>query len=533
MELNNLNTEHQSTTTFWEDLHFEGKEYVYFKENVLFLKETSFSKERFLKKINPQDAASVVEALIQNFENIKKSIDVLEDEWNNQEEKIKLDAKVDQLIKEISTIAAIGNFNDLFTNLADKKKIIDAIYEGHYQERKNILQKAEAFIEDERNNKDEVIQFKDILEEWKQAPDLRKNQYEQLSAQMNLIKDKYFERRRQFKEERDLEQMHHLDLKMQICEEAEAIMNSENWKKTTDQFHELFERWKKIGMVTSQEKNEEMWERFNNARNIFYTNRKSYFDAINQEQQQNLLLKMALVEKAEAIQNQTTWKETAEEFANISEEWNKIGKVPYDKMDEVWSRLQKARDVFFQARRESAVEFKKRLQENYDRKKELAEKADSIKNSKDWHGTTLELNQLMDEWKSIGAIPRENGNEVWEAFINARNHFFKRKDADREERKEKFKKQLSSKLEQTENFLKTLEEELIDEQEKLKEFSESLERIQGNHPKEEELKIHLKDLLENINRKIPSKIQKIEEVKKQHAELIKRNEEINPSSKEI
>ena len=102
-----------------------------------------------------------------------------------------------------------------------------------------------------------------------------------------------------------------------------------------------------------------------------------------------------------------------------------------------------------------------------------------------------------------------------------------------EERKEKFKKQLSSKLEQTENFLKTLEEELIDEQEKLKEFSESLERIQGNHPKEDELKIHLKDLLENINRKIPSKIQKIEEVKKQHAELIKRNEEINPSSKEI
>jgi chromosome segregation ATPase len=149
----------------------------------------------------------------------------------------------------------------------------------------------------------------------------------------------------------------------------------------------------------------------------------------------------------------------------------------------------------------------------------LLNRAEDLKNSNNWREATEEMNELMTEWKKIGHIPREYGDELWEKFIAARHHFFNRKDSDRDKRKARFQNQLDSRLQQTEQFLEKIKEELADEESKLSEFAESLKNTTGEGHKEEELRKHLENLIQQIERKLPARREKVEEVAKQLEEL--------------
>ena len=73
------------------------------------------------------------------------------------------------------------------------------------------------------------------------------------------------------------EMQENLRKKVAICEQAEAMMNSEEWKKTTDAFVELQRQWKEIGPV-SRKKSEQLWKRFRAACDTFFENRNANSD---------------------------------------------------------------------------------------------------------------------------------------------------------------------------------------------------------------------------------------------------------------
>src|SRR5690606_23132331 len=112
-----------------------------------------------------------------------------------------------------------------------------------------------------------------------------------------------YENKRKNQEAYESQMMHNLDLKLELCEKAEALSLSKEWKDTTQKYKELNEEWKTIGRVASAEKNEELWNRFISAQNIFFDRKKENFERINAEQDQNLTLKKAIVEKAVTLQN--------------------------------------------------------------------------------------------------------------------------------------------------------------------------------------------------------------------------------------
>lgn len=295
---------------------------------------------------------------------------------------------------------------------------------------------------------------------------------------------------------------------------------------------EMMDKWKTIGRVASAEKNEELWTRFITARNIFFDRKKQHFEYIQQEQEGNLGLKLALVEQAEALSENTEWKETTTRLATIMDEWKTIGKVPFEKADELWNRLQTARDKFFSAKRQSAEEFKVNLEDNYAQKLVLLNRAEQLKNSDSWKEVTEEMNDLMQEWKKIGHIPREYGDEIWERFIAARHHFFNRKDADRDKRKARFQNQLDSRFQQTRQFLDKIKSELDEEENKLADFRESLNNTTGTGSKEEELRKHLENLIHQIEKKLPARREKIDEVSRQYEELLQKRTDAKPEKSE-
>lgn len=520
------------TPEMWNELDFAGKEFCSLnEEQELVLNATAHSQERKLSAVTPENYATVAAALAEKFKEVEIKVQELESEWTQQEDKLKLSGKISRLKDYIQRANAIGNYTPIYTSLADKEKVVQQLYDDHYAEKLKLAEKAEA-LQDSEDWKASTEAFRTIVEEWKAASPADKGRSEKLWERIENARNHFYERKRQHQEVVEQDMMQNLDLKLEICETAEHHAHSEDWRKSSDLMKELMDKWKTIGRVASAEKNEELWNRFIRARNIFFDRKKQHFELIQTEQETNYDHKLALVEKAEMLSDNTDWKETTTSLAQIMDEWKNIGKVPFEKADELWNRLQAARDKFFSAKRQSAEEFKVGLEDNYAQKLALLNRAEQLKNSDNWKEVTEEMNDLMQEWKKIGHIPREYGDEIWERFIAARHLFFDRKDADRDKRKARFQNQLDSRFQQTRQFLDKIRSELEEEESKLADFRESLHNTTGTGSKEEELRKHLENLIHQIEKKLPARREKIAEVTRQYEELQQKRTEARPEKNE-
>lgn len=531
MDLKHPNEEHKLSPGQWEAARFEGKEYSYLADgHLLNLKATPYSEERTLSSLGSDNFDEIIRALEEKFKELQQQINEFEIEWEQAEDKLKLESKIARLKTFMGHVNALGNYAPLYESLLEKEQYIRDAYSENYKLKSALVEKAEALAKEE-DWKTSSESWASLLEEWKAAPNVEKKKNDALWERFEKARNLFHERKHEYQDELNKERMQNLDLKMEICEKADQLAASENWRTATETFKALFEKWKGIGPVPSAEKNEELWKQFNDARNLFFNRKKAHYEKIHAEQEANYTKKLALVEQAERLQNQTSWKETTQAFADLMTAWKNIGKVPYEKADDIWNRLQASRDIFFEAKRASAQVYKTTLEENWEAKKALVEKAERLQDSTDWSAVTKEMNEMMSEWKKGGPVPREYGNSLWERFLAARKHFFNRKDANREKRQAHFHHQINNRLHQTVQFLNKIKKELEEEEEKLADFKTSLSATTGDSAKDEELRQHLMKLIRQIESKLPDRKEKIAEVTLQKAALDEKCKEINNKGK--
>ena len=111
----------------------------------------------------------------------------------------------------------------------------------------------------------------------------------------------------------------------------------------------------------------------------------------------------------------------------------------------------------------------------------------------------LNLTELFDEWKKIGPVPRIHSSKMWEDFLAARKHFFARKDANREQRKQYAIDQKAARIEQAKGMIDKLRTDLKEEEEKIIDFKNALENITPGK-KAAELRTHLEKLITDCTR---------------------------------
>lgn len=511
--------ESKQQENYWNELQFEGKEFCNFcDDGTLQLNGGKHFNARNLAQLTAATAGATVQALVDKFKEVTERVDKFKVEFDEADEKIKVNGKLQRLKSYLGNANAIGDFQPLFDLVVEKESLVQETLKVNEQARRLIVEKAET-LKDSEEFKATTEAFKALVEEWKNAPHVEKETSDKLWETIEKARNHFYERKRAHQEQFDNDMMANLDQKMELCELAEGLATSEKWRESAEEYKSLMERWKTIGRVASPEKNDELWNRFIQAKNNFFERKASHQTQIAAEQEVNFIEKTALVERAEAIKESTSWKETADEYAKILEQWKTIGRVPYEKSDELWNRMQTAKDFFFAAKRQQAEAYKVNLEDNYAQKKALVDRAATLKNSTDWKTSTVEINELLDAWKAIGPIPREYGDDLWEQFISARKHFYKRKDEDRDARKQRFVQQIENRLTQSRSFLSTIEAELEEDESKLTEFNEILNGTGDEDAKDKEIKANLVRLVEQIERKIPGRRAKIDEIKTQIAEL--------------
>jgi Domain of Unknown Function (DUF349) len=478
---------------WWEEQSFPGKEHYSLQPTgELMLLQGNNVKERMVAHLSTENAAAVLASLLENYASLESRVREMEVEWLATEDKLRLADKVAALKDQLQTVAAAGDMQKPSLLVHDWQHTLFTIIEEHYVAKVKLAEAAEA-LADTDDWKQTAEAFKELAEQWKHIGYVERGRNEKLWNRVEAARKKFNDRRQEHHKEEEKEMLLNMDLKMDLVEQAEAIAASEEWKKTTETFLRLTEEWKTIGH-TMNRKNEQLWQRFIAAKNAFFERKKAHFRVIHTEQEQNYALKLALAEQAEALKDSVQWGTTAQKFTDMLDEWKKIGKVPHEKSEEIWQRFIMAKEHFFDAKKQHKDGMRDMLEQNYEQKKVLLERAQKLKRVTHWNQGTDEINALMEEWKKIGPVPKAYGDTLWKEFNAARRDFFARKDAAREERKQWHEDQKSVREANARERLARMQRNIKEEEEKLADFSNAIENITPGK-KAAELRAHLEKLI--------------------------------------
>jgi hypothetical protein len=505
---------------WWQNTSFAGKDSFTVEEGgQLKLRANQFLKERVMSSLSPENCVFVLRNLTERFSEVQSKINELEVEWLAAEDKLKVADKIYHLKDFLQHINAVGDFAKAVELVASWESTINLLIDDNLKTKTKLAELAESFV-GTTLWKDGSAALKEINEQWKKAGYVDKSRNDALWNRIEAARKTFHDSRRTYHEDEEKVLLRALDLKIELAENAEALAESEEWKATSEKFQQIIDTWKTIGR-TLPKKNEELWQRIMTAKNAFFNRKKVHFTHIQEEQLVNLEKKLLLVERAEAMKDNTDWGTTAQAYGQLMEEWKGIGRIPQERTEELWRKFIGAHEHFFEAKRQHTEKMRLELDNNLNLKRMLLNRAEEVKNSSRWGEATAEMNQLFEEWRKIGPLPRDQGKKMWEAFIAARKHFFNRKDANRTQRKTFAETKKSARSQQAQEHVFMVEREIEAEEERLKDLQNALDNVTPGK-KADELTAHLNVLISDSNAKMKRLREKLKAVQDELEDMMEK-----------
>ncbi|MBP3482887.1 MAG: DUF349 domain-containing protein [Alistipes sp.] len=216
-----------------------------------------------------------------------------------------------------------------------------------------LCEQVEALLEKARSSRKEWDKASEKLLElqaqWKTVGFAPRKDNNRIYERFRAACDKFFELKREFYSEVKDVMERNLQLKNEICEAAEALRDSEEWKKTTEELIALQARWKEIGAV-SRRHSEAVWKRFRSACDAFFERKAEHFASVDGEYAENLARKTALIAEMLEADIEKGGYEMIKEFQR---RWSEIGFVPAKEKNAVQKQYKEAVDRMFGVLRSS------------------------------------------------------------------------------------------------------------------------------------------------------------------------------------
>ena len=238
------------------------------------------------------------------------------------------------------------------------------------------------------------------------------NRFKAASTVINKRHQQHFEELRQREEE-------NLQKKTELCERAEAIAAEENkgsadWERHTQQMIALQQEWKQIGFAP-QKMNVKIFDRFRSTCDAFFQKKTEHFRHLKDTFRENAEKKRALVEQAQALQDSTDWKTTADKLVQLQKEWKTIGMVSKRVGDQLWADFQAACNHFFDQRNAAGSDQRQEERDNLARKREIVEQLRAVAVEA---GDDLEqkVQQLVARFNEIGHVPFRDKDKLYDEY---------------------------------------------------------------------------------------------------------------------
>lgn len=138
-----------------------------------------------------------------------------------------------------------------------------------------------------------------------------------------------------------------LEKKRALCEKAEALKDSTDWKATADELTKLQKEWKTIGPV-AKKYSDAVWKRFISACDYFFEQKNKATSSQRSVEQENLEKKKAIIEKLNVIDDQMDTEEATQLVRDLMKEWNGVGHVPFKEKDRIYKQYHSQIDKLFE-----------------------------------------------------------------------------------------------------------------------------------------------------------------------------------------
>ncbi len=218
-------------------------------------------------------------------------------------------------------------------------------------ERTQLVERAEAIAAADpdkihwRNSRDELGQ---IFEQWKAAqkagPRIDRPTEEALWKRFSRARTQFDRMRRQHFAALETQRSEVTARKNALIERAEALSASTNWNATAAEFRQLMDEWRQAGRTTRKD-DDKLWERFHRAQQAFFDARSAHFSARDEEFNENLAAKLALVAEAEKILPVRDPEAARATLRDIEDRWDAIGMVPRGDINRTEGRLREIEDA--------------------------------------------------------------------------------------------------------------------------------------------------------------------------------------------
>ena len=336
----------------------------------------------------------------------------------NLESKIELCEKAEELLDEKSMTKAFKTLQKLHEDWKEigpvpqekKEEIwerfkaasdkINAIRREHYaklQENQNtnleakkaLCEKAEELLNGEYTSvnawQKKSEELSEIFGVWKTVGLASKKDNEEIWARFKAAMDAFFQKKKEFFASMKDKQTENLERKTQLCVEAEALMESTDWKNATEQLKRIQEEWKTIGPVPKRH-TDKIWKRFRAACDTFFNRKNEHFSGRRTEEEANLAAKKALIEEIKAFQLSANRNENMDAIKAFQKRWIEIGYVPFRQKEAINKEYRELIDGLFDAMRRNQSE-----------------------------ASTNEFREMMEGWKddpNAGDRVRKEGNKL-------------------------------------------------------------------------------------------------------------------------
>lgn len=208
----------------------------------------------------------------------------------------------------------------------------------------------------------EMIELQKV---WKTIGFAPKKDNNKVYERFRLACDAFFNNKRDFYTDAREEQQNNLQLKTELCIQAESLKDSTEWKKVTEDLIQLQKRWKEIGSVP-RKYSDELWKRFRAACDYFFNQKSQHFAQVDNKYEDNLKAKEQLIEEIENYQIVEKVEDNLTVLKEFQRRWAEIGYVPIQQKESIQKRYRDAINKHFESlkideSKRNLLKFKSRL----------------------------------------------------------------------------------------------------------------------------------------------------------------------------
>lgn len=255
---------------------------------------------------------------------------------------------IDHLRATVTEAHAVGDLEALAKRLDALTDQVDARREERKVAKAKASEEAKTAKEDLVTEAEQLAQseqwraagerLRALVDTWKGLPRLDRKTDDELWHRFSHARSVFSKRRKAHFAALDSQREDARRRKEKLVEEAQALSGSTDWGPTAARYRELMTDWKAAGRA-QREAEEDLWNRFRGAQDVFFAARSEVFAERDTEQRENLTLKEELAIEAEKLLPVTDLKAARAAFRGINERWEAIGHVPRDARPRIEGRM--------------------------------------------------------------------------------------------------------------------------------------------------------------------------------------------------